>query len=317
MDIGFNNMKNDTKKTNNCNENGKNFVTGDTHGTYDIKKIHKWYNKALKKYNFDEDKKNNLFILGDWGALWHEKHEPHKFKKDLELQLKYAKKKYQLFVIPGNHENYNLINQLPIVEKFGGKMRKLTPYSPYNPDKYYGDIYLLERGEIYTINGQKILALGGALSQDRSLRTLNVDYWEEELWSIQEEYNCLDNLDKHNWNVDIVLSHTCPSFVGNYYLHKLHGNNFNIFGKNNGKTKEPTSVFFEHLIKEGLEFKEWHFGHWHDDFLFSFSKDEINKLILNDKDFHENKNFAFAEIKTNEHIYKFQCHYLKAPHLIN
>jgi hypothetical protein len=263
---------------------GRNYVAGDTHGKNDIQKIYKWYSKNQHNITtFD-----NLFILGDWGGIWFDKSQSRQYKKDVEYQIKFAKKKFNTFIIPGNHENYIEIKKLPIIEKFGGKVRVLTPINPYNK-KTYGDIYLLERGEIYTINNQKILALGGAKSQDISQRILNIDYWEDELWNIKEEYNCLDNLEKHNWEVDYVFAHTCPTFVGQKLMQKkfisLGDKRYYSF---TNKSKDSVASFFEHLVNEGLKFKEWHFGHYHED------------ILIDD----------FKDIDGN---YIYQCHYLKPP----
>jgi len=269
------------------NLKNRNFVCGDTHGKIDMKKITKWYQKEFSSLT----KRDNLFILGDWGAIWHYRSDKHKYKKDVELQVKWAKKNFQTIVIPGNHENYDLINKLPVIEKWGGKVKVLTPKSPYT-DKDYGEIYILERGEIYTINGDKILAMGGARSQDQAMRIVGEDYWAEELWSMEEENNCLTNLDKHNWEVDYVFAHTCPERIGSFILDGVDAaHNQKTYYNYSAKVKDPLSKFFTHLINEGLKFKEWHFGHWHEDLVF-------NQLV------NEDGNGAYY------------VHYLKEPYEI-
>lgn len=50
-------------------------------------------------------------------------------------------------------ENFDLINNSPIVEKWCGKVNEVYP-----------GIYRLRRGEIYNINGKSIFVLGGAMS---------------------------------------------------------------------------------------------------------------------------------------------------------
>jgi len=258
----------------------KTFVCGDTHGKLDLNKIHKWYNK-----NVDNLSKDDVFIqLGDWGAVWYNKDNIHQYKKDLELQLKWAKKKFTLAVVLGNHENYDLINKLPIEEKWGGKVRVLKPKNIYNPDRCYDDIYILQRGEIYIINNKKFLALGGASSQDKSIRTVGFDWWEEEIWNREEENNCINNLDKNNWQVDYVIAHTCPNIVGNEILKKMSKKKQYFVS---AKSEDPLGKFFDFLVEQGLKFKEWHFGHWHED-------------IIIDK-FQNNNNYIY------------QTHYLKEP----
>ena len=232
------------------------YLCGDTHGTYDIKKVNNWYNKNHTKLTEDDV----MIQLGDWGAIWHDKHNLRAHKKDLELQVKWSKKKFTLLVVPGNHENYNEIEKLPIIEKFGGKVRVLKPINIYNLSGDYKEIYLLERGEIYTINGLKFLTLGGAMSQDKSMRTTNIDWWEQELWTHEQESNCLDNLEKHSWEVDYVISHTCPTIIGAHLIQK-DGKGYLI-----GKTHDPVAKFFQHLVDSNLSFKMWYFGHFHMDY---------------------------------------------------
>jgi len=243
------------------------YVVGDTHGTHDIHKVYKWYNK---NQNHLTKEKDFLFQLGDWGAIWYYPNDRALYKKDLKLQLQWSKKNFTLCVIPGNHENYDLIEKLPVEEKWGGKVRVLKPVNPWN-QKSYGEIYLLERGEIYDIQNKKILALGGAMSQDKSVRVIGESYWSQELWTPKQEKNCLENLDRVDWEVDYVFAHTCPTSIGNILLNLEYG-----------KINDCTAKFFESLIQSGLKFKEWHFGHWHED----------------------------------RKINNYFCHYLKEPQLI-
>lgn len=256
------------------------YMIGDTHGRTDVRKVWDWYNKNVDKLTEDDI----VIQLGDWGAVWYDKSNIQGWKKDQELQIQWLKKKFTLLVVPGNHSNYNLIDELPVQEKFGGKVKVLKPVNIYS-DRDYGEIYILERGEIYNINGKKFLAMGGAMSQDISLRTLNEDYWAQELWSVQEENNALDNLNKHDWEVDYVVAHTCPNEIGIKLLAGHYNTSDYYFLK--GKLNDPVSKFFEHLIAEGLKFKEWHFGHWHED---SIHTDSIGQ--------------------------EYQCHYNKVHELI-
>lgn len=234
------------------------YLCGDTHGRNDIKKFNDFYNKNVDKITSDD----TVIQLGDWGAIWYSSVEPHKKSKDTELQLKWAKKKFTLLVVPGNHENYDEIEKLPITKKFDAEVYELKPINPYNKDKDYGSIYIAKRGEIYTIEGETFLALGGAMSQDKSLRTIGIDYWVQELWSREQEDNCLWNLKKVNFKVNHVIAHTCPSKIGNILLHNLGIIQIDMYS---GKSNDPTSKFFDFLIDEGLKFETWEFGHFHID----------------------------------------------------
>lgn len=264
------------------------FVTGDTHGSYDIKKVYNWYNKNVSSLT----KEDVLIQLGDWGAIWYNRHDIHKYRKDTELQLKWAKKNFTLLVVDGNHENHDIIDKLPREEMFGGYVKILTPVNHFNQKKDYGSIFILERGEVYTINGKKFLALGGAMSQDKVHRVLGESIWEQELWNKEQEDNCLDNLEKHYWEVDYVVGHTCPESIGRIILdgERIAMSNDKYFSAKS-KVNDPTSKFFQHLIDEGLKFKTWHFGHWHEDREF----------------------FQYVREEHGEMYYKYQCHYFKQP----
>jgi len=242
------------------------YVCGDTHASIDYEKI--------SKFNTDE---NDILIqLGDWGAIWHNRDNKKGFIKDCKLQIKWSKKNFTTLVVPGNHDNYDMINKLNEKEMFGRIVKELVPYNPYN-NKKYKSIYILNRGEIYEIDNRKFLALSGALSIDKNYRVEGESYWKNELWNYEEEKRCLENLDKNNWEVDYVISHTCPSSVADIILAKYLNISYNA------KITDPTVKFFQFLLDNGLKFKEWHFGHFH-----------IDKKISD----------------------KFYCHYNNEPKLI-
>jgi predicted phosphodiesterase len=217
---------------------GRIFVCGDTHGmTRDTQK--------LNGRNFPEQKnltKEDVLIqLGDFGWVWYALGA----NKEQEYWLDWlAGKKYTLAVVLGNHENYNIIEELPLEEKWCNQVRVLK--------RNTGCIYFLKRGGVYTINDKKILAIGGAESTDKSSRIENVSWWEQEKLTNKETKSCLDEIDKHGKVYDYVLTHTCPTkFV-------------NRFTSNLMKAKCSVAAFLEH-VNDVVECREWHFGHFHRD----------------------------------------------------
>lgn len=62
----------------------------------------------------------------------------------------------------------------------------------------------------------------------------------------------LNNLEKANWKVDYVLTHTCPEFVANQLVTYIYPG-------------EELLQRYLNRIAEHLEFEEWFFGHWHMD----------------------------------------------------
>ena len=114
------------------------YITGDTHGLIDFDKLN--YFKTI--YTSEKDV---LIILGDAGIAWSEEELEHTISKYELLGI-------TIIFIDGNHENFSMLNNLPIVEMYGAKMHKIS-----------NNIYHVLRGEIMTINNLKFLCLGGAI----------------------------------------------------------------------------------------------------------------------------------------------------------
>ncbi len=214
------------------------FVCGDTHGrNLDTSK--------LNGRNFPEQKnltEDDVVVqLGDFGWVWYE----FGVNKEQEYWLDWlADKNYTLAVVLGNHENYDIIDTLPLEEKWENEVKVLK--------REKGSIYFLKRGAVYIINGKKILAIGGAESTDKSSRTAHESWWEQERLTHKEMDNCLEEIAQHNNEFDYVLTHTCPSKYATR------------FSNNISKAKCVVANFLEH-VSNIIEFKEWHFGHFHRD----------------------------------------------------
>ena len=236
------------------------FVCGDIHSPIDIRKISNKNWKEQKKLNKDDV----LINLGDFGGFWYPKNHP-KYKKDLYWLKWLSNKPFTFTFLDGNHENHIMLNNLPTKEKWNG----LVGYYKINNN----EIYYLKRGEIYTINGFKILIIGGAESGDKYTRTIYKDWWEEELLSDKDKENVWKNLKKHNFKVDYIFSHTCPrSFANEIYIKECGNSVYQIYNNEKRflkKFEDPTTVFLEEVFKK-TTFKEWHFGHWHLDIKSNF-----------------------------------------------
>ena len=76
----------------------------------------------------------------------------------------------------------------------------------------------------------------------------------------------LDNLDKCDWKVDLVVSHDCSTSIFEKLMAGLY-------------VKSLTSInkYFE-VLEEKLDYKQWYFGHYHEDRWI----DEKHRLIYND-----------------------------------
>lgn len=110
------------------------YVTGDTHANIDIAKLNTTkfpQQKELTKNDF-------VIICGDFGLCWDGSH------REMWWQDWLTAKNFTTLWIDGNHENFDMLYQFPLIDKFGGKVREIAP-----------DIYHLDRGQVLTIDGKK------------------------------------------------------------------------------------------------------------------------------------------------------------------
>ena len=250
---------------------GRLFCCGDTHGTSDLSKI---------RYFEDDDltKKDVLIQLGDFGGIWYPINDENQIddfhycrvnEEQNELLEYWARRNYTVAIVLGNHENYSAIDNLPWIEKWGGEVQVVK--------MDHGEIYILKRGGIYTINGKKILAVSGAFSIDRGSRRKYVSWWPQEDINKAEEDFCLDEIDKHDRKVDYVLTHTYPESIIEHFA---------IW--NVGYVHCPTSIFLDE-VDNLVERKEWHGGHMHVD-------------------------RVYEETTLNGDVLKYFCHFNASPY---
>lgn len=182
------------------------YVTGDTHGD--------WINR-LKADSFPEQKKmtkdDYVIICGDFG-LWDNSNR-EKYNLDwLE------DKPFTTLFVSGNHENYDILDSLPVSEWHGGKVNFVRP-----------SVIHLMRGEVFDIEGKTFFAFGGASSHDikdgilesgdprikkwqndyeKMFRINHISWWDRELPTKKEMDNGLRNLEKYNYKVDYIVTHS-------------------------------------------------------------------------------------------------------------
>ena len=206
------------------------YLTGDTHGREFFK-----FKKQQFPYWNQLGKEDYVIILGDFGLLWDNSKEENFWLEVL------SKKPWTTLFIDGNHENHQMISKLPTVEMFGDEVGVVTD-----------SIYHLRRGRVYTIEGKSIFTMGGALSIDKYHRILNKSWWAEELILPAEEALGHLNLKAVNYQVDYVLTHTCPAEI------------LTQFNIDPAKGLDPSSFVLTEFAKK-LTFEHWYFGHLHYD----------------------------------------------------
>jgi len=207
----------------------KTFVMGDVHGEMDF---HKVYREA----GHENDR---LLQVGDFGLVFNVMQTRAELDRLKDMQNHWK----EVFLVDGNHENFTRLNRFPLQTRYGGKVRQLAP-----------NVFWMQRGEVFDFDGQTVWAMGGADSVDKHWRTKDHDWWAEELPTWDEMNYGMDNLEKVDWKVDYVLSHTCPNKVKHMMMQymRLKPNDVHL------------EKYFDEVV-EKLDFYKWYFGHFHVD----------------------------------------------------
>ena len=237
------------------------FVTGDIHGNpFGRFATDVFYEQKEFSTNKEE---NTILQLGDFGIVWNGEGETKEEKYKLDWL---ASKNFTVAFIDGNHDNIPRLDTYPIKEWNGGLVNEIRP-----------NVLRLRRGEVYTIEEKKFFAFGGASSHDISdgildpndfntyeefretwkkwdkerkmFRVKNITWWEQELPTKEEMQNGINNLEKHDWEVDYILSHTPPASVIALLGHDLY-------------EQDVLTKYLED-VRSQTEFKRHWMGHMH------------------------------------------------------
>lgn len=206
------------------------WLCGDTHGKINIDKVEFFF-----EYRAGDEvtKDDYLIILGDAGVCW------DGGIKDSEVQELLHNLPCTVLWLDGNHENFDEIGKYPVEEWHGGKVQFIRE-----------DIIHLMRGQIYEIEGKSFFTFGGGNSIDKRMRIPYVSWWPEEMPSEEEYEEGLRNLEKADWTVDYVLTHTCPEYIAHMLVTTVYPGEGEI------------QRYFDELSQQA-EFEMWYFGHWH------------------------------------------------------
>jgi len=217
------------------------YITGDTHRRFS--------GIAAFCEKHKTTKQDIMIILGDAGINFFsgrcDDYKDVEVKRKIEETLPIT-----LFCIHGNHEQRPFA--IPTYEEYvlDGDMKGIV----YR-EKEFPSILFAKDGEIYDILGQKAVVIGGAYSIDKYYRLMFGHPWfDTEQPSDEIKEYVEEQLEKEDWAVDYVFSHTAP------------------------KKYEPTESFSDDIdqsridksteewldkIEEKLDYQSWYCGHYH------------------------------------------------------
>jgi 3-oxoacid CoA-transferase subunit A len=197
----------------------------------------------LKKYNREMFSRIKYhIILGDGSFLWQ-----GNYKTDFFNYKALAQRPFPVLCVIGNHEpilGMKNLNLLEVDINIGETVYQINsvPFVAY-----------LKRGKVYTIDGFKMLVLGGALSIDMDQRIPGISWWKEEYWSENERKDIFSLLENKNV-FDIVISHTGPQHINRILFESLM--------IHDQKYSDEVAILNDDIHKL-IQFKEWWCGHWH------------------------------------------------------
>ena len=237
-------------------------MSGDCHGDF-----HRFANQNVRNHCRGMYP-SHVIILGDFGLIWSTNPDNPQEKYNIKWL---NEKAWMTLAVLGNHCNYERIFQLPLMDLYGGKAYKVS-------DK----IYILQHGNVYTIEGKTFLAFGGGLSIDKAYRKNRISWWEEEIPTQADFMRAEENLKTAGCKVDYVLTHTAPQEAINVFKHRLPFGNLDPQDDKyfDLKSADPTVKMLS-AIREQILFKKWYFGHFHLEIPFEVEGREYELMYEN------------------------------------
>ena len=214
------------------------YITGDTHGDH----------VRFTENNMGDNEwtsEDYLIVCGDFGYIFRNNESEKEFLNYLET------KPYTICFCDGNHENFPAIYSYPEEEWNGGRIHRIRK-----------NIVHLMRGQVYEIENKTFFVFGGAYSIDKAWRAEGVSWWPEEQPTKEEFSIGIRNLEKYNFNVDYIITHTAPQAIIERLIERQPWHIRASFKMNHQENKLMGDLG-EILYK--TNFHHWYFGHWHFD----------------------------------------------------
>ena len=212
------------------------YFTGDTHGQ--TEKILGFIRR------FQLTAEDTIVILGDAGFNYHKNDRGAKhIKRQLNAEG------VTIFCIHGNHE----------------RRPESLPY--YHESEWRGgsvyieddcpNVLFAKDGELFDLDGRQAIVIGGAYSVDKYYRLqCGIDWFADEQPSEIIKKRVEAQLNRIEWQVDTVLSHTCPA--------KFIPTEAFLPGIDQSEVDRCTENWLD-CIEDKLIYNHWLCGHWHID----------------------------------------------------
>ena len=223
------------------------YLTGDTHGGADMLKLS---DDALKSAGLTVAEKDFVIVTGDFGFPFTpdgiEEYEASDGRSgEYAFWIKWLReRKYRILFVDGNHENHDWWREQPVTEMFGGRVQ-VHPHAE--------NVIHLMRGEVYSIEGRTFFTFGGAASTDKAARKEGYSWWSAEEASQEETAHALDSLEKADFKVDHIITHTIPQRV------------IEEVPKFRCRVHPCTTARFLDTVLEKARYRSWCCGHFHVD----------------------------------------------------
>ena len=221
------------------------YITGDMHG--DENRISKQRLSMLHKGD-------TLLICGDFGFLWDDSAKERAVRKKLE------KREYTICFVDGTHENFQLLNDCPLVDWNGGKAHRLQ-----------ANIYHLLRGQMYTIDGKTVFTMGGGENPEADILedTLSAND-KAAIPTDQELLDGVNRMEKAGFRCDYIVTHEPPSKIKEFLM----------LGENATLRVTALSAYFDELQTQ-CSYRHWYFGSMHLDKFISGRQTAVFRTIVN------------------------------------
>lgn len=207
------------------------YITGDIHGSLiPIAKL-------FDKYNPQPD--DIIVLLGDVGINY--------FGDIRDIRKKHLMNKYGVifFCIHGNHENRpQNIESYKEKEWRGGRVLY---------ENAFPNILFPVDGDIFDLEGNKCIVIGGAYSVDKYYRLKNGWNW----WEDEQPTNAVKayvNKQIAENKIDVIFSHTCP--------YKYRPTECFLPMVNQSTVDDSTECWLD-TIENSVDYTAWYCGHWH------------------------------------------------------